>query len=201
MNHAAKLFLFVLLATLSNVATASTFDNRVDFESSLASFVIDDFEDITAPDTAIPSTPSAETRSGYSLSDTGFASLSLDAAPSGINNFLDGDTVGGILNQQNALIITFDSPITAVGFEYGTNEAVLELRIGSEQLAMLAAPTGGFMGYTSETPFTEVQIFNNSSANAAFNIDNLTFGNVPEPSAGLLTLIALTAANIRFSRK
>jgi hypothetical protein len=97
----------------------------------------------------------------------------------------------------------FPSPVIGFAGDWSgtTGNSLLVTMLGGDTVLFadyLAAPGSGFLGFVSDTPFTEAHMTDQGiSGNELYNVDNLSFAPIPEPaslgmaSIGLLWLVSL----------
>ncbi len=82
--------------------------------------------------------------------------------------------------------LTFDSPISAFGGNFNSGSVgFVQFLIGADRVNDRALTLGGFLGFISDTPFTELRITAPRFSGSAIQYDNLTFSSaaVPEPAS------------------
>lgn len=135
-------------------------------------------------------------RTGYTISGTGALFPNSNAATT-----VDGTSYLRALlrnlDTPTTVILTFTSPITALGYDLNPQDFNLGATVN---FAIDGTPTGtynlpgtdvnGFQGFVSTTPFTSLTL-TTAGGNAWHGIDNLeAFGAVPEP-AGTALVVSL----------
>lgn len=119
----------------------------------------------------------------------------------GKNSYYPGNSVLSTQNtqaQQGDLLITFSSPVTAIGLDFGDNFNPNTATFTLSNGATFTRPTGSgtnfnFVGLTTTVPITTLDI--QEPNNFALNIDNFTFGrSAPVPEASTTVSLGLLLA-------
>ncbi len=127
-------------------------------------------------------------------SDVSSISGDLNVTNQILNIFLDN-------NNAPSYTLTFDSPVTAFGADYGvpngiSGDTIVTVDGMTNSISQIGLVSTGFLGITSANPFTEITFGPGSFDN--FSIDNLTFDLVPEPSsAAIFGLVGLASLRRR----
>ncbi|HEB88829.1 MAG TPA: PEP-CTERM sorting domain-containing protein [Deltaproteobacteria bacterium] len=186
------------------------FDDRSVFEANAGAVTLQDFE-------------------GFAAEVDAFEDAAFDfgdfSAFNGPNAFSGGDIgvppAGGNFGSTNVIIgatfisaavfeLTFDSPISAIGFDAGeladqrSDRIIFDNAAGDVLTVFDPVDQLRFWGFISDTPFTTLTIsqigFSSGGGDGdGFTIDNLAYAVVPEPSTGLLFAsgLAMLAARRR----
>jgi len=186
----AILTLVLIAATSANAATI-TYSDRTAFESTLGFSATEDFEGFAVEHEfhTVPFDFGA-----FTVSMTGTPSTSynfLDVAPAatsesdvngtnGMRVFTDGD---------DTLVFTFDQAITAFGADFkNLNDSQSRTDVLAAGVLMtpgvVSLGSTSFFGFTSDTPFTTVTF--DGRLNDTYGIDNVTYGQTPEPASLVL---------------
>jgi len=198
MNHLPRLLsgTLCLLAFTSTAQAAvfTTFGDRTAFEAAILGATTETF-DSYASDTSFNGVAVDVGDFVLNADPIGNRNLidALPAVPNGTD--IDGTTFLNYFLQNTSATITFDTAVTAVGFDisaFGNVGNVSSLSILDGIFDQTDIPGSGgvsFFGVTSDTAFTTLTFF--SSINDGFSVDNLTYGEaaaVPVP-AGLPLLL------------
>lgn len=202
----------LLLASAPTQAQSTFYSDRTTFLANTVAATTLGFEGL-APDNGYTNypLPAGFTQSGVNFSVDTVAFPNQFLFVIGKDGYYPGNSVFSSQNTQSSaqpntpastgdLLITFSTPVTAIGLDFGDNfispnTAIFTLSNGET----FTRPTGSgssfnFVGLTSLTPITTLDI--QEPNDYAFNIDNFTFGAaapVPETSSvvslGLLLLL------------
>ena len=100
----------------------------------------------------------------------------------------------------SGITLVFDSPQQSLGITIGFDQFTLTFFSGQNELATLTAvnvPSGGFLGFLSDTAFDRV-IFHSYPVQNYTVLSSFYFSQVPAPGAGLLLVFG--AARLRRRR-
>lgn len=132
------------------------------------------------------------------------------AGTSGFSSARSPKAVWGV-PEARAVVFTFDSAITAFGFDLfdlgDVGRTTLTASYGNTAVTLFGDFVGtsgnqAFAGFTSATPFTKVTINNTESGDVVY-FDNIRFGAaVPEPATWAMMLVgfAMVGAAVRRRR-
>ncbi len=213
----------VFAVTANNSADAAvigTFNSRAAWET--AAGTPDFFEDFSGPGNLLPVSPPFVTGSltieGISRPTTAFPSLVRSSIPA---ESVDGTQhllvrIGTTQSHDASLILTFDRPITAIGFDLNPNPGTIHNPAGNNPnvIDFTTSAGGGsfnlpttdvteFRGFTFDMPFTSFTMTSNSFF-PTWGLDNLAAVSspVPEPSSiAVWSLLALVVGGTGWYRR
>ena len=191
-------FMVVVASLLGVPAQAVTlFDTESDFVSTSDQIVTENFETSAVFGT--------ESSGGVLSANFGILGVTADrpaikllAIPSivgnhnttpGGSNYLAIDTDVG--NTSANVVLEFSTPVLAVGFYAVDIEDGLDIEIGGQHYFIPPTPSGGeqFFGIRADSPFSQLSLAPGSQ-DSFWNIDDISYLPVPEPSGFLLLGLA-----------
>ncbi|MCG8589583.1 MAG: PEP-CTERM sorting domain-containing protein [Proteobacteria bacterium] len=178
------------------------FSDRATFEAAAGAVTVQDFEGFAPQADAFEGAPFDFGDFSAFNDPNGFSGGDIAVPPVanpefGTTNVIFGATfIGGTIFQ-----LTFDSPISAIGFDGGeladqrTDQVIFDNTAGDVVTISDSVDQLRFWGFISDTPFTTFTIsqigFGAGGGNGdGFSVDNLTYA-VPEPATGLLVALGL----------
>lgn len=193
-------------------AAVTLYNNRTTFQTAAGAVTVENFEAFAAGATVFVGVP-------FDFGD--FSALNGSPNPGITGDIVSSGVVNGSKELRTSILIggatfrfTFDSPITALGFDANNladqrNDNIIFNNSAADVIAIhdLIDQTR-FWGFISDTPFTSFIIQQTGftaggTSTEGFRIDDLTYTSVPEPSRTALLLIASCAllSRRRFSRR
>ena len=168
---------FCMCAGIANAATITAFSDRTAFEAAAGSLTTETFDGYTS-DQSFNGTTFDVGDFTLSSDETAVRNI-IDALPvDGNGESIDGTTYLSYYLRRTTATITFDTAITAIGFDqqyFGNGEDVSSISVLDGQfLDGLIGTSGSFFGLISDTPFTTVLF--SSIINDGFSVDNLSYG-------------------------
>jgi|GEM_PF-1171010 len=182
-------------ATTAPIHAATIFTDSGTFETATGgSTLTDDYNDFVG---GINSLPTVTDRGDYQLIE---AAGQLFQSAGGIPSNVNGTGFFGISIPGTARL-EFDTPITAMGFEYRTDSLPNELVVesGSFSTSIFASSTAQFFGVLFDAPVTSVDVRN--AGDRLSGLDNLRAVAVPEPTSVSLAMIGIALLATRRGRR
>ena len=225
MSNRSKLALaatgvLAVLAPSVALAAVTTFTDRAAFLGAAGSPVVtEDFSSFTSRTVINPGVPrqTGNVAVEYTIfgAGSGSSSASIDSRnnPSNSTSFGPGNDgyrlqfqIGATGNTNSTEVaVVFPTPVTAFGGDFGVGSFTLQADLVTSNGDVVdfdslrsGYNTVGFVGITSDTPFTRVTFRDSTPADfnsVILTADNLAFAPVPEPTAlGLAGVAALGLA-------
>lgn len=186
-----------LLSTGGHRADAApiTYNDRSTFESAIQNVLVYDFSN---PDLVFNS----RTLTSNLIYD-GMVAM-IDAGEGG--EAIDTIATGTLQANQYAVILRFDTPRSAFGFDVTETPGSFMVRAAIPGTSNYFTVTGGgFFGFTMDpgTLVTQLELYpwTRDAGRSPVTIDNLTTTRVPEPASYSLLLIGLAVVSSRWLRR
>ena len=185
-----KFVLSAAFTVLAGVASAATqYSDRTAFEAATGSLTTETFNGFTS-DVSLAATT-------YDVGDFSIATtlnntlLHIDSDGVDSHSVNGSAFVRGVGLTNDMFTYIFDTAITAFGVDlFGFNDDVERTRIvingDTYTMPVVNGKVNSFFGFTSDTAFTSVSFNTINAEDGGF--DNVSYGTVPVPAAGLMLL-------------
>lgn len=204
----AALVLATALGGVAEAATFTVYKDRAAFLAAAGKVSVETFNsssDQTVKNSSIDfgSFVLSDERSSRTPGDTQITTRA-NSSPNGSRYV---ETLGydyGEVNLIGFAKLTFDAPVTAFGGEFGSGSVgFVQFLVGADKINDRALALGGFLGFISDTAFTELRITAPRFSGAAIQYDNLTFSSaaVPEPASWAMMIAGFAAVGAAARRR